>query len=108
MGDFNTYFIDNIILITILLFTVTYLIMNGMTCRGDCTKPVLITLIIILVAYLFCEMPSNSYEQMSSIPTYRIVPKSLDTMRKYNMMNPKKDNIFLKHSDMRNGYRLKY
>ncbi len=110
MNDFNTYFLDNIILITILLFTVTYLIMNGMNYKGDCTKPILITLIVILVAYLFCDMPStNSYDQMSSVPTYRIVPKSLDTMRKYNMMNPKRgNNVFLKQSDMKHSYRLKY
>lgn len=116
MGDYGSFFMENIILISILIFTVSYLILNGLTTRGEITRPLIITLIVTLTSYLFCDSDDVSY----SYNKYKIIERSESPFYqnefkpKYNPMNPNKkmlsnNNIFIKQSDLKNNtYRLKY
>ena len=74
---YNNYFI----LITICIFVILYYVMNYKKAieynfnMNDAMKPAILTVIIVLVLYLFYGCEDNSVNSVNSNKTYRIVNK---------------------------------
>ena len=113
MGNYSDFFIEYVIVFSILIYAVLYIIINGYTINGEVKKPIILTIIIILTWYLFImddfnetiEDVNMNYKYINNIDesepklTYKPINKNLF----------KNDSIFIKQSDLKNNvFRLKY
>jgi len=123
MSKLSDFLVEYFIILSILVFAVCYIIFNGLITTGEVKRPLLMTLIVILVGYLLIMDDINTSENIDN-EEYNIInnisrPASLEggilpieNKVKYNIINKnllKNDNIFLKQSDLKNNtYKLKY